>query len=263
MFRGRLPYVRLGRGVEPLLVLPGLALTNGTPSQLTVAAWGLGVRRLAAGHAIYVVQRPHGIPAGASTRDLAAEYAPILHDELGGRARLLGLSTGGLIAQHVALDNPEVVERVALVVAGAHLAPAGRQICERWQELADTGQWRRLHGDLAAEAVDGPVARLIARGALELTGRAPTAQEAADFATVVAAVLAHDTRGALAALAVPALVLGGADDPFFPEAVLRATAAAAPDARLGLFAGCGHGLPKQRTRGMQDELLRFFGKDPN
>jgi pimeloyl-ACP methyl ester carboxylesterase len=188
----------------------------------------------------------------------AASSAAALRDDLGGGAGLLGLSTGGLIAQHVALDHPDLVKRVALVVAGAYLAPDGRRICERWQELADAQQWRRLHGDLAAAAVDGPVAQLLARGALALAGRAPTAQEAADFHTVVAAVLAHDTSRALADLAVPALVLGGADDPFFPEPFLRATAAAAPDATLGLFAGCGHGLPKQRARGMQDELVRFF-----
>jgi hypothetical protein len=124
-FRGRLPYVRLGRGVVSLLVLPGLALTNRTPSQLTVAAWGLGFRRLAG---------PHHLHRAAPTR------------------------------------HPS------------------------WRE--------------------------------------------------------HPRSAAL--------VLGGADDPFFPEPVLRATAAAAPDATLWLFAGCGHGLPKQRTRGMQDELVRFF-----
>jgi len=59
----------------PLLVLSGLALTNRTPSQLTVTAWGLGFRCLAADHTIHVMQRPRGIPAGASTRDLAASWA--------------------------------------------------------------------------------------------------------------------------------------------------------------------------------------------
>ncbi len=73
------------------------------------------------------------------------------------------------------------------------------------------------------------------------------------------AVLAHDTTADLADLRMPALVVGGALDPFFPGAALEATAAAIPDAALRVFPRSGHGVPKQRSAAVQDAVAAFLG----
>jgi pimeloyl-ACP methyl ester carboxylesterase len=114
---------------------------------------------------------------------------------------------------------------------------------------------------MGAEVVDGPVLRRIARSVLSLTGRAPTDTEAADFVTMTSAVLAHDTTAALPELRMPALVLGGSVDPFFPADALEATAAAIPDAELRILPGGGHGVPKQRSAVVQDAVAAFLGAD--
>jgi len=258
-FHDRLPYVRLGAGPVPLVVLPGLALTDEPPHGLAVAAYARGFRRLTADHTVYIVQRPQGLPAGATTADIASEYAATLGAELG-PFRLMGLSTGGLIAQQLAIGYPELVERLVLAVTGARLAPTGRAICERWLELAAAGRWRALHGDLAAIAVDGGTAQWLARGLIGLTGRTPTARQVADFTTTVAADLAHDTRAALRGVRIPTLVVGGALDPFFPTETLEETAAALPDGRLLVFPRNGHGVPKHRAAAMQDAAATFLGR---
>lgn len=256
VLRDRLPYLRIGRSGPPLVVLPGLALTEPVPRGLLGTAYARGFRRLADDHTLYIVHRPHGLPRGTSTADLAAEYAAVLQPELG-RFALMGFSTGGLIAQHLALAEP-AVERLVLVVAGARIDEAGRERCARWLTLAAEGRWRALYGDLAASAVDGRVSQQLARTVLGLSGRRPTDEEVADFVTTVRAVLAHDTRGALGGLRVPALVVGGARDPFFPEAALRATADAIPDARLIVFPRNGHGVPKHRAGAVQDAVAAFL-----
>lgn len=50
------------------------------------------------------------------------------------------LSTGGLVAQHIALDHPDLVEGLVLVVSDAYLSQRGRDICLRWRELAQRQQ---------------------------------------------------------------------------------------------------------------------------
>jgi pimeloyl-ACP methyl ester carboxylesterase len=251
--------VRIGVGPEPLVVLPGMALDSTVPSGLVVAAYTHGFRALLARHTVYVVQRPRGMASGASTRDIAAEYGSLLAAELG-RFRLLGLSTGGLVAQHLALDHPNTVERLALVVTGARIAARGRDLCTRWLEYAGAERWRDLRGSLGASAVDGAVAQWLARALLGGTGRTPSGQELADFRTTVAAALAHDTRHRLPDMRVPALLLGGARDPFFPAETLRETADLLPDVVLKIFPRRGHGVPKHCAGAVQETLSDFFGR---
>jgi pimeloyl-ACP methyl ester carboxylesterase len=143
------PYVRVGSGRQPLVVLPGLNLDNRTANGLVARSYGQGFRRLTAEHTLYIVQRPRGVSALADMRQIAAEYAELLSQELG-QVRLMGLSTGRVIAQHIALDHPELVQRLVLVVSGARLSARGRDICRRWLELAHYEQWRRLRGEMAA-----------------------------------------------------------------------------------------------------------------
>ena len=159
-------------------------------------------------------------------------------DDLG-PVDLIGFSTGGMIAQPLAADRPDLIRTVTLVVTGTRLSPSGRAICERWRELAAAGRWRKLHGDMAASAIDGRAAKRLARVMLAATGRAPSAQEAADFAVTVDAVLRHD---AAFEPVMPLLFVCGAHDPFFE-----------PDPRA-VVQPAGHGLPKTHNAWLQDQI---------
>jgi pimeloyl-ACP methyl ester carboxylesterase len=250
VLRERFAYVRLGEGGPPIVVLPGLSLHNATPGVLQAKGYAATFRPLAKDHTLYFVQRPRGLPAGTTTRDIAADYADLIAGEIG-PADVIGMSTGGLIAQYLALDRPDVARSLSLVVAGVRLAPEGRAICHRWQGMAAQRRWRRLYGDIAAVAVDGRAAQWIARTLMPAFGSRPSPEQAADFAVTVEAVLGHHAD--LSGLAVPALVIGGAKDPFFSASILRETAADA-----SIYPGAGHGLPKRHGKRVLDEIAAFL-----
>jgi pimeloyl-ACP methyl ester carboxylesterase len=240
VLHGRFSYARFGTGA-PVVVLPGLALRNRTPGRLLEASYRQAFQPLAADHTVSLIQRPLGLASGATTRDIALEYATVL-DELG-KVDLIGMSTGGLIAQQLAAERPDLVRTLTLVVAGMRLSPSGRAICERWLDLAAQGRWRRLHGGLGAAAVDGPVGQRMARTILAATGRKPSAQEMADFVTTVRADLDHDGH---VDPAMPLLIVTGADDPFFE-----------PDPRAVVYPG-GHGIPKTHNKRLQADIRRHI-----
>ena len=50
----------------------------------------------------------------------------------------------------------------------------------------------------------------------------------------------HDFRDRLAQITAPTLVVAGDKDPFYTEALFRATAEGIPHARLILYKGMGH-----------------------
>jgi len=259
MLGSRFPYVRFGSGPEPLVVLPGLAFDNDPPTPMDGRLYGWSMRRLAAGRTVTVLRRPRGMAIAHAgdigTDDIADLYASVL-SEVPGRVDVMGLSTGGLIAQHLALRHPGLVRRLVLVVSGARIAEVGRQICQEWLVQVQQRNWRVLRGGLSASAVDGRTAQRLAKIAGG-SGRLPDLRDVADFEATVKADLRHDTSAVLSDVSVPALVLGGRDDPFFPEPVLRATAAAIPGARVDVHAG-GHGVPKHHSRWLQDQVAAYL-----
>ena len=257
-FGPRYPYVRTGSG-PPLVVLPGMVLDNAPPGRARAWSYALGFGRLASDRTVYVVPRPRGLPPDAGLPDIATGYA----EELArlGEFDLMGLSTGGAVAQHLALHRPALVRRLALVVTGARLAPGGQAICRRWLLLAEQRRWPELRADMAASAVDGAVPKRLARAAQRLFGgrAAPAPADATDFHRTVECVLAHDLRDDLRRLTVRTLVVGGAEDPFFPESHLRETATAIPGSSLQVVAGSGHGLPKHHGAQLQATVAQFLG----
>jgi pimeloyl-ACP methyl ester carboxylesterase len=88
-----------------------------------------------------------------------------------------------------------------------------------------------------------------------------TPSDLSDFLTTLEADLGHDTTGRLGEISTPTLVIGGSEDPFFSENLLRETAEKIPDATLRLYEGVGHGVPKERKRHYEQDALAFLDDD--
>jgi pimeloyl-ACP methyl ester carboxylesterase len=259
-FLGESPYVRIGNGPENLVILPGTTLENEPPSRVAAWTYRLGFGRFARDYTVYVINRRRGMPPGYTTQDMAADYAAVLERELG-PSHIMGFSTGGEIAQYVAIDHPASVRSLILVVSACRLSEVGREICERWQALAREDRWRELRADMASVAVSSETNKRLARAFIRVFGnlvfRVPS--DPSDFLTTLEADLSHDTTGQLGGISAPTLVVGGNEDPFFSEDLLRETADKIPDATLRVYEGVGHGVPKERKRRYEEDTLAFLG----
>jgi pimeloyl-ACP methyl ester carboxylesterase len=259
-FLGEFPYVRFGSGPQNLVILPGTTLENEPPSRVAAWTYRLGFGRFARDYTVYVINRRRGMPPGYTTRDMAADYAAVLEQELG-PSHIMGFSTGGEIAQYVAIDHLASVRSLILVVSACRLSEAGREICERWQALAREDRWRELRADMASVAVSSETNKRLARAFIRVFGnlvfRVPS--DPSDFLTTLDADLQHDTTGQLGGISAPTLVIGGNEDPFFSEGLMHETADKIPDATLRIYEGVGHGVPKERKRRYEDDVLAFLG----
>ena len=258
-FLGEFSYVRLGSGPQNLVVLPGTTLDNRPPTRFIAWAYRLGFGRFAEDRTVYVVNRRRGMPAGYTTRDMAADYARIIEGELG-PSHVLGFSTGGEIAQYVALDHPDAVRSLALIVSAFRLSDEGCRICERWRTLALNRRWRELWADMAASTVTGEKNQRLAGAFMKVFGRFVLGRpdDPSDFLTTLEADLGHDTSDRLHEISAPTLVVGGSEDPFYSEDILRETAAGIPNATLRVYEGVGHGVPKERKQQYEGDVLAFL-----
>jgi pimeloyl-ACP methyl ester carboxylesterase len=76
-------------------------------------------------------------PAGVDTRlvrrsaELAAEHARAIEALDAGPVDVIGVSTGGSIAQQLAADHPDLVRRLVLIATGCRLSPKTRGLQSR------------------------------------------------------------------------------------------------------------------------------------
>jgi pimeloyl-ACP methyl ester carboxylesterase len=192
-----------------------------------------------------------GLPvrAGYTLSDMAGDAVALL-DHLGlERAHVFGVSMGGMIAQHLALEHPARAASLtslmstpggrryagfAARILRAFLHPAPRT---REQAIASARRFAYAHAtrffEVEEDWVDEIAAQAWERG-----------YDPAGYARQLLAILASGSRReALPRLRVPTLVIHGTHDPVIPTRAGRATARRIPGARLVLVPGLGHELP--------------------
>jgi 3-oxoadipate enol-lactonase len=201
--------------------------------------WQGVIDRLPDIRALRMDKRGHGLSATPGTDwtlDDLVDDALALMDHLGvARALIAGCSIGGMIAQAVAVRAPDRV-------AGLFLSNTAMKVgtAEGWQDRIAAVTTQGLKG-FAPQIM----ARWFAPSFRDSTAALPwlTLLQRGDDAGYIATcrVLARADLTAISpAIACPTLLIGGTADASTPEALVRATAAAIPGARVAIIAGSGH-----------------------
>jgi pimeloyl-ACP methyl ester carboxylesterase len=185
--------------------------------------------------------------------DLAGDTVAVL-DHLGiDRAHLVGVSMGGMIAQLVALDHPDRVRSLALLLTTPGPdprlpppSPALTALAAVPREQRQVELWRVLTGSrfpFDEERLRAEAAADVARGTNPV------------HAHPGAVLTAPSRLDRLRAVRVPTLVVHGSEDPVFPVEHGHALAAAVPGAELVVWEGVGHEVPPPLVPELTDRLL--------
>ena len=116
-------YVSFGSGKRNLIVLPGLSDGLAT---VKGKAWLLHFpyRRYLKDYKVYIFSRKNKMPENYTIRQMADDQV-LAMKKLGlNKANILGVSQGGMIAQYIAINHPETVDKLILAVKRYVLFPA-------------------------------------------------------------------------------------------------------------------------------------------
>ena len=248
-----IPYVKFGRGSRLLFFLQGLFFENKPPSGIELASIKNAVKPLLDDYTVYAVTRRPGLSKDASMTSMAADYAQMITDVTKEPVDVIGTSTGGSIAQHLAADYPHLVSKLVLHSSAYALNEDARKLQLKIGELAEKGKWRAAYWAILSFMLPKhPVrmtmtAPLMAFGAL-LAGSIGTPEDPSDLIITIEAEDKHDFSERLHDIIAPTLVLAGTEDPFYSRKLFEQTAAGIPQARLILYEGKGHGVSGRRCR---------------
>ena len=198
------------------------------------------------------------VPAPYTLSDMASDAAGLL-DALGiARAHVLGVSMGGMIAQHLAIEHPSRVASLTSIMSspGGRFLPKPRAMRALLRPMGKTVEEAEARF-LDVWAAIGSPAYPADPDRLRKNARASFARGASPrgFLRQLAAIGASGDRTArLRGVRTPALVIHGREDPLIPVRAGRATARALRHARYLELAGMGHDLPVALHARFADEI---------
>jgi pimeloyl-ACP methyl ester carboxylesterase len=252
---GQMDYICFGRGTRHLVMLPGLgdALRSVRGTALPMA---LMYRIFAGDFTVWMFSRKQPLKALCTTRDLARDQAEAM-EKLGiGKADIFGVSMGGMIAQHLAIDYPEKVGKLVLAVTCAQPNPVLAESVGEWVSYA--------RQDDPAGFMDSNLRRIYSedyyrknKWMAPVVGWLTKPKSYQRFFIQADACLTHDAHENLGKIQAPALVIGGEQDKALGGEASREIAAAIPGAKLHMYPQWGHGAYEE-AKDFNSLVLKFL-----
>jgi pimeloyl-ACP methyl ester carboxylesterase len=204
-------------------------------------------------------------PTGPYTINMMAEDTISLMDHLGiEKTHLLGVSMGGMIAQELAINHPERVDKLVLGCTFARRNGTSGFSSEVTRALEaydrssrDVASLRNLVNIIINLSFNKRSYRILALPLMKVAIRTSTLD---GFIDQLEAVLAHDAADRLGQIKAPTLVMTGTEDRVIKPVSSEVIANLLPRAKLVKVEGGSHGFSGEMSSKFNREVLDFLTK---
>lgn len=201
-------YFCFGNGSKVFMIIPGLSLRSVMLSAQVIAG---AYKDFKKDYTVYVFDRRKNAPAGYSVRDMARDTAAVMKKIGISQADIFGASQGGMIAQYLAIDYPELVHSIVIGSSYSRGNDITKKVFDRWIALAEKKDVPSLNHDFfiniySDEFLEANV------DALPLVEKLGTAQECEQFIIFARACVDFDSYDELEKIKCPVLVIGAGQD---------------------------------------------------
>lgn len=205
---GEVQYFSFGEGKQPFVILPGASIR---PVILSRTAIEDGYAAFISNYTVYLFDYIKSVHEGSTIESIAGDIAKKMQ-ELGIKnAYALGCSMGGMIAQCLAIDYPELVSKILLGSTIARPNELVSEVFKEWKELSLAGDVvglnRAIQKENYSEEFYGKFKA--AFQALETEG---SPEEVARFVHVVEAMQKYDRYDELDKIKCKVFVMGSWSD---------------------------------------------------
>ena len=232
-------YIKFGSGKKTFVILPGLSVQSVLASAQAIEKQYGAFRD---GYTVYLFDRRAGLPGKYPVFDMAEDTARAMRALGLADVCLFGASQGGMMAQVIAAEHPELVKKLALGSTACRISEKSRAVLEEWISLAEKGEAEKLYLSFGEKLVPAETFGQY-RDAFCIMARGVTGADLKRFAVLARGTYGFDVKDRLKDIKCPVLVLGDLKD-----AVLGAGAAfeiaealnGRPGFELYMYSGYGH-----------------------
>lgn len=247
-------YVRFGKGPKNLIVLPGLSdglATVKGKSMLLAPTYKKYIKN----YTVYMFSRKNEMPDGYSIRDMARDQVEVLRTLGVTKFSVLGVSQGGMIAQCIAIDYPESVEKLILAVTTPYANEIVKDAVTAWIEMAKKDDHKSLMVDTAEKTYSKPYLDKN-RKMFPLLAKFTKPESYERFLKNADAILHFDVRKELSKIKCPTYIIAGDDDNTVGNEAPYELNRGIEGSELYIYNGLGHGLFDE-AKDFYDRVLNY------
>jgi pimeloyl-ACP methyl ester carboxylesterase len=203
-------YAVFGSGKKKLILIAGLGDGLRTMKGLALPI-AILYKDFAKDYTVYMFSRRNKMEDGFTTRDMAKDIIYAMHELNIDKADVVGVSQGGMIAQWMAIDHPEKVNALVLVVTAIQNSEMIENNILRWKQMALDNDHIALMKDNVINMYSEAYAKKNA-WATYISGLLTKPKNYDRFLVMADACLTHDTTQYLDRIQSRTLIIAGAKD---------------------------------------------------
>ena len=204
----KMDYVSFGKGKKNLVIIPGLNLRGVKGSALPLAYM---YRIFAKEYKVYVFDRKDDIYKGYTVEEIAEDICSAMNMLGIKNADVFGVSQGGMIAQYLAINHPELVNRLVLAVTLSKQNETVTMVIENWVEMSESKDYDALVIDMMEKLYSENYLKKY-KWLIPIAAKFSKPKDFRRFIILAKACLTCDTYNKLNLIKCPVLVLGGKQD---------------------------------------------------
>ena len=253
-------YVEFGYGSRPLIILPGLGdgLRTVHGQAVNLAFY---YRKIAPYYRVYIFSRKNKLEEGCTTKDMAEDLWLALEQLRPWNTEkiyLMGISQGGMIAQHFAIAHPDIVEKLVLGVTASKQNEILKNAVTGWMEMAAKGDYRSLMTDTSEKTYSLKTLKKY-RPLYPLLCRVGKPEDFSRFLIQAESCLTHNAYEELSGISCPVLILGGGDDKIVGTDAAPEMAEKIKQCKMKIYEGLGHGAYDE-TEDFNRQVMDFLNE---
>lgn len=249
-------YISFGKGDKNLIMIPGLGDGLKTVKG-TAAAFAIMYKCFASRHKVYVFSRKNHLENGYSTKDMALDCKMAMEKLDILQADIMGISQGGMIAQYMAIDFPELVRKLVLAVTLSKQNETVQRAVSSWIQMAEHNDYKSIFIDTAEKSYTERRLKKY-RPIYPLLGRIGKPKDFSRFIIQANSCITHDTYNELSNIKCPTLVIGVDNDKIVGENSSEEIAEKIQNSKLIIYTGFGHGVYEE-AKDFNHQVLEFLG----
>lgn len=254
-------YVTFGTGTQALVMIPGLG-DGLTTVKGMAAALAYSYRMYAKDYKVYIFSRKNNLETYQdlnqqyTTREMAKDLAFALKALGIHRAKVLGVSQGGMIAQYLAIDHPALVDRLVLAVTLPCQNATVQRVLINWLRFARQGDYKSLMIDIAEKSYSETYLKKY-RHLYPVLCKIGKPKDFRRFITQADSCVSHNASALLNRISCQTLVIGGSCDKIVGAAASAELAGQIKNSELYLYEGLGHAA-YEGAPDFNDRVMRFL-----